>query len=91
MQHTLKTDSDVFWQVVKGEKKFEIRINDRDFKIGDTLELKETEFTGEAMKDGAPYLWTGHVHKVVVTSILHGPKYGLKDGWCIMSIIPKTK
>jgi len=50
MVHELKTDSAVFQAVHEGKKTFEIRKNDRNFKVGDELWLKETVYTGEEMK-----------------------------------------
>ena len=84
--HKLKTDSGVFWPVARGEKKFEIRLNDRDFQVGDLLILQETRFTGEEIRGGAPLEYTGFEIEVMVRHILYGSIYGLKKGWVIMSI-----
>jgi hypothetical protein len=86
MQHELKTDPKVFDQVMDGTKTFEIRKNDRGYKVGDELLLRQTKHTGQEMKDGAPLEYTGSFWTVPVIGILHGPIYGLEDGWCIMSI-----
>ena len=37
----MKIQSQYFWAVVEGKKKAEFRKNDRDFKVGDMLILKE--------------------------------------------------
>lgn len=39
--HELKTWPDFFRDVADGRKKFEIRKDDRDYKVGDLLRLKE--------------------------------------------------
>lgn len=52
----LKTDPQVFQDVLDGIKTFEIRFNDRDFKVGDEILLKETQFTGVQMKSDEPDL-----------------------------------
>ena len=39
--HNLKCWPQYFWPAMCGDKPFEIRKNDRDFKVGDYLELQE--------------------------------------------------
>ena len=84
--HELKTDPDVFEDVYHGLKTFEIRFNDRNFQVGDTLILRRTIYSGEEMEKGKPLIYSGHAIHVAVMHIMHGPTYGLMDGWCIMSI-----
>ncbi|MCK4706135.1 MAG: DUF3850 domain-containing protein [Gammaproteobacteria bacterium] len=82
-QHELKKDPQVFSDSWAGLKTFEIRLNDRDYRIGDVLILKETASTGEEMKNGAPLEYTGRQLTRRVDYILDG--YGLNEGWVIMS------
>lgn len=85
--HELKTDPDVFDAVVRGEKTFAIRQNhDRDYQVGDWLQLKKTVYSGEQMAEGKPLEYTGDEIGVRASYILRGPRYGLADGWVIMSI-----
>lgn len=86
MIHELKTDPEMFKAVHKGVKTYEIRRNDRNYKEGDELLLKETVYTGEEMSQGAELLYTGRSLSVLVVHVLHGPVYGLVDDWCIMSV-----
>jgi len=86
MTHELKTDPEVFWPVSQGLKTFEIRKNDRDFKAGDILILKETKFSVQEMKDGYPLIYTGNLYHCRATYVLYGPIYGLEKDWCIISI-----
>jgi len=86
MKHTLKTDIYSFQAIYDGRKKHEIRFNDRDYRTGDDLALKETKHTGEEMKAGEPLIFTGASILAKVTHVLHGPIQGLMDGWVIMSI-----
>lgn len=80
MVHELKTWSECFHDIWWNRKTFELRYNDRNYQVGDTLLLKEwnkdtQEFTGrECMR--------------TVTSMLSGPRPGLSEGWVIMSIKP---
>mgnify|MGYP003652085438 FL=1 len=85
MHHKLKTDSDPFYAVLLGEKTHEIRFNDKDYQVGDTLSLQLTEYTGEEMRNGKPleYVFCENI-SLKVTHVLKG--YGLKDGWVILSV-----
>jgi hypothetical protein len=86
MIHELKTDPEVFDAVQRREKTFEIRKDDRGYKVGDGLLLKRTQYTGAEMAQGQPLVYTGEKEARMVTHILRGPCYGLAEGWCIMSI-----
>jgi ASC-1-like (ASCH) protein len=75
--HELKILPEYFDAVRCGDKRFEIRKNDRNFHSGDILRLKEW--------DGQKY--TGEEIDVLVRYILYGiDEYGLSEGYCIMSI-----
>ena len=84
--HELKILPEYFDAVRSGDKRFELRRNDRDFQKGDILRLKEW--------DGEKY--TGEEIDVLVRYILFNWTAGLQDGYCIMSIdtmmhnIPRT-
>jgi len=77
MIHDLKIKSEYFQAVWDGRKKAELRKDDRGYKVGDILRLREV--------DGDEY--TGSELAVRVTHILRDcPEYGLADGYCILSI-----
>lgn len=64
MTHTLKTIQPYYSKVESGEKTFEIRRNDRPFKVGDTLILQEyialtKTYTGEEVKKKITYIFNG--------------------------------
>lgn len=86
MIHELKTDPEVFDAVAAGLKTFEIRKDDRDFEVGDTLLLQRTRHTGEEMAGGKPLVYTGHAITRTVSHLLRGPIYGLREGWVILSL-----
>jgi len=94
MIHELKTDQEVFTHVYNGLKDFEIRKNDRNFQESDILMLRETQHSGRSMQEPEglsvaekmPLIYTGREIECEVNYILHGPIYGLLDGWVIMSI-----
>lgn len=74
--HHLKILPEYFEAVIEGKKKFEIRKNDRDYKVGDGIFLNE--FDGEK--------YTGESLLVFITYILQGGQYGLEKDYVIMSI-----
>lgn len=89
--HELKTDPAVFEAVARGDKTHEIRLNDRNFQVGDTLLLRETESTGaemhpDSLRPTKPLVYTGRTATRTVSHIQTG--YGLADGWCILSFAP---
>lgn len=66
-KHELKIDQEYFEAVKDGRKKFEIRKNDRDYKVGDILVLLEYDkyyeaFTGEKITVEITYL-TGYAQQ----------------------------
>ena len=77
MEHELKITQPFFNGVFTGKKKFEVRRNDRDFKVDDVLILKE--YIPETRS------YTGEVIRVVVTYILDDENY-CKDGFVILGI-----
>lgn len=85
--HILKTDPEVFQALVRGVKNYEIRYNDRNFQVGDILELQETLWSGHQVTfEGKPVVYTGQTTLRRITHILTG--YGLKDGWVILNVAP---
>lgn len=85
--HELKTHPKYYHECKRGSKKFEIRKNDRDFKVNDILVLQEFLPSGDL---GEGY-YTGEECKFKVTSIFEGGEYfaelfGIKYGYCVMSI-----
>jgi hypothetical protein len=83
--HELKTDPDVFQASHWGVKPYEIRFNDRNFQLGDLLRLRETQHSGVEMAAGAPLIYTGRERSMPIRFILSGPRYGLAEGWVILS------
>jgi hypothetical protein len=83
--HELKIDHDPFFAMLNGDKTHEIRRDDRGFKVGDTLFLRETRYTAqERIEDGRPVEYTGRTLTRTVTHIQRG--YGLPDGIVVMSL-----
>lgn len=82
MTHALKTYPEYFKDIELGIKKFELRKDDRDFKVGDVLLLQEYNPVNEK--------YTGKELSVLVEYILRNAEIiGLIPGFCIMGIREK--
>src|SRR5690348_10952984 len=76
--HRVKCWSKYFAKLKSGEKTFEVRKNDRDYKVGDTL-IQE-----EWLPDTEEY--TGDSLEFEITYILYGGQFGIDADSCVMSI-----
>lgn len=74
--HELKILPEYFVAVLEGKKTFELRKNDRDYKVGDTLKLKE--FDGEKYTQNVTYRTIAYIFK--------GGQYGLDNDYVILGI-----
>ncbi|MDC7288518.1 DUF3850 domain-containing protein [Blautia schinkii] len=78
--HKIKILPEYFGQVATvggGKKRFEIRKNDRDYQVGDTVTLQEWE------PDSG---YTGNEITIQIGYLLKDcPEYGLLPGYCIFS------
>lgn len=87
MEHVLKSWPVYFTPVADGVKRFEIRNNDRDFKVGDTLRLKEWDpqderYTGHELLVEVEYIFcAAHPRPHFVN-----PYMGIAPDVCVMSI-----
>ena len=79
-RHFVKTLSNYYADVVSGKKKAELRLNDRDYKVGDHLVLMEI--------DKFTYKLTGNWHEVAVTHFFQSAQLALQPGFCMLSIEP---
>ena len=86
MIHELKILPEYFEAVTSGRKQFEIRKNDRDFKVGDQLILREYK---KYIKHELPGLtrttfsYTGDSYKAEITYITD---YMQKSGYVVLGI-----
>jgi ASC-1-like (ASCH) protein len=79
MTHRVKTLQPYFNDVKVGHKTFELRMNDRDYQVGDVLLLEEWS---------KEHNYTGRVILKIVSYVLKNcPEFGLMDGYCILGLI----
>tara|TARA_R110000851_G_scaffold323056_1_gene489487 strand:+ start:418 stop:654 length:237 start_codon:yes stop_codon:yes gene_type:complete len=77
MKHELKILPEYYKEVLNGDKNFELRKDDRDYKTGDTirlLEFNEGTYTGR------------ECNKTILYVLRDAEQYGLKKGFVILSI-----
>lgn len=77
--HHLKCWVSYFRKILDGEKTFELRYNDREYKVGDILILEEYDEKNET--------YTGRITHRRIAYILDSA-VGLQPGFAIMSIRP---
>lgn len=81
MIHELKIKPQYYNDIKIGIKTFEIRKNDREFKLGDILILNEY-----SLSDSGAGTYSGRAITVRVTYLLNDPEY-CKEGYVILGII----
>jgi hypothetical protein len=77
--HSLKIWPEFINDIGKGVKTFEVRKNDRDFRVGDLLELREYDPATKAYR----------ARSIVcrITYVLTADAgFGLIEGWCVLGI-----
>lgn len=79
--HDLKIHPEPFEAVTKGVKTFEYRFDDRGYKVGDILKLREYDPTQKT--------FTNKQIEVEVTFLMKGGQYDIPTGYVIMSIKKK--
>ena len=84
-EHELMCHPEVFGAITRGEKVNELRMNDRDFRVGDVLLLYEYD----------PNLFEGFVTgayiRAGVSYVGDASKFGAPEGFVTMSIVPFEK
>jgi hypothetical protein len=88
--HKLKTWPEPFKALLDGLKTYEVRHNDRNFHVGDELQLCEWSPVpfrnqyGTECDDG----YTGRIARFLVVYMTAGGRFGLPDDLCVMAIRP---
>lgn len=74
MIHELKILPEYFNQVISGNKNWELRKNDRGFKVGDLIVIKEwvERYTGRSSLGTIKFILENYT--------------GIENGYCILSI-----
>ena len=73
--HVIKCKTDYFQARERGKKLFEVRKNDRDYRIGDDVCLLEIAGGGR----------TGRQINFTITYIMYGGIFGIDKDYCIFN------
>lgn len=88
MAHCLKCAPRFFENIVSGKKRFEVRQNDRNYRVGDRITLSEWEGSrinesGQCVTEG----YTGRVWQGQIVYVLsHADFVGVKEGWVVLGL-----
>lgn len=78
--HKLKIKNDYLHNILIGNKKSEVRINDRDFQVGDTVRLYDLDKLGLSQK----IYENDFPQAIYIISHIHSG-FGMADNYVILS------
>lgn len=81
MIHKIKIKYKYYRDVLNGDKTFEIRKNDRDYKVGDIIQFVP-------VADDSDMIIPHNPNEYKITYVFHGGEYGLEEGYCVFGIAP---
>ena len=74
INHRIKCVQPYFLEVWNGQKKFEVRINDRNYNVGDIVMMDCFDKESDQI--------TGATMNIRITYLIENFE-GLKEGWCV--------
>lgn len=74
--HELKTETEFYQAIENGFKRFEARVNDRNFQVYDMVTLVETVNGIHTGRKLGPF---------EIAYVLRGPAYGIESGHCVFN------
>jgi len=88
-EHELKIWPPFFEHILNGRKTFDVRLNDRDFVVGDDVLFREYVPEEHGIQ-GTPY-YTGRKHRMLISYILNprpdrDPDCGLVAGYVVLGL-----
>lgn len=91
-QHELKCDPLPYYPLSQNHKRAELRVNDRDYKEGDLLHLRETRFSSyEMLYHNKPLEYTGRFCYRIISHVFPVNVPGCPDNYALLSVRPLTK
>jgi len=88
--HKLKLRKEFVQPVLEGKKNFEVRLNDRNYRVGDTLEFIPVEAVG-GEKQEIKRISIPEIENIVfeITYVLEG--WGLRDNYVVFAFKNKEE
>ncbi len=78
--HSLKTWPPYFDHIRSGKKTFDVRKDDRDYRVGDLIYFEE--YIPDKRK------FTGERHPALISYKLNGGQFGIEPGFCVLGLAP---
>lgn len=85
VEHTLKTIDTVWDAVASGQKRFEVRRNDRFFQTGDMVILRRIDATGRYTTNPPGSFNTQDI-RFRIGWMLQGAQFGIEAGYCVFQL-----
>jgi len=79
MTHCLKAESEYYEAYKRGDKRFEVRKNDRNFQVGDYITLLKTVNGVIDYDEKTP--------PKKISYILYGGQFGIDKDYCVLQLI----
>lgn len=79
MRHELKIDQHFLIRLLEGKKTFEVRKNDRDYQVGDTIQFLPLE-----SKTLNVYDYCERIPEFLIIYVHTG--LGMEDGYCVLGV-----
>lgn len=87
--HKLKTHPLAFLAMKRGDKNFDVRKDDRNFRVDDQLLLEEFTPAGywdDGEKDSEKDEYSGDILHRRISYILRGGQYGIEKGYVVLGL-----
>lgn len=86
--HTLKTAGTAWDAIKRGEKRFEVRRNDRFFQTGDTVRLRRLDENSHSYSTPAGERFGTMDIDFRIGWMLHGGQFGIEPGYVVFQLEP---
>ena len=89
--HTLKTVATCWDAIERGEKTFEVRLNDRFFQRGDIVRLRRIDENGHYTPNKKNERFSTNDLEFSIGWMLQGGQFGIQAGYVVFQLVPLEK